>query len=108
MGGTILVSKGRGFATSTVDFDYLVERIRAELMPKHPSVVIAAYEPLDEGGMTFISLEALDRESYCFFVEAITKAEVKASTDVSYPKRSTLWRQLSDILRQDVRLVDSP
>lgn len=26
MGGTILVSKGNGFATNTVDFDYLAER----------------------------------------------------------------------------------
>ena len=48
MGGTILVSKGNGFATSTVDFDYLAERIRAELMSKDPSVLTAAYEPLDD------------------------------------------------------------
>ena len=46
MGGTISVSKGRGFALSTVDFDFLVARIRTELVSKHPSVVIAAFKPL--------------------------------------------------------------
>ncbi|NIA55064.1 hypothetical protein HAV22_15615 [Massilia sp. TW-1] len=108
MGGTILVSKGYGFATSTVDFDYLAERIRAELASKHPSVAKAAYEPLDDGGMTFLSLEALDGESFRDFLEATKQAEAKASTDASYPERSALWRQLSDVLCKDTRLVESP
>lgn len=107
MDGTILVSKGHGFATSTFDFDYLGERIRAELRSKHPLVAKAVYEPLDEGGMTFLSLEGLDGESFRFFLEATNQAEAKASTDASYAERSTLWRQLSDVLWKDARLVDS-
>jgi hypothetical protein len=107
MGGTILVSKGNGFATSTVDFDYLTERIRAELMWKDPSVLTAAYEPLDDGGMTFISLEALDDESYRIFVEATKQAELKASTDASFSTRSVLWRPLREMLQRDARLTGS-
>ncbi len=106
MGGTILVSKGNGFPTSTVDFDYLAGRIRAELMTKHPSVLTAAYEPVDDGGMTFLSLEALDGVSYCIFVEATEQAELKASTDASFSTRSTLWRQLLDMLQRDARMTD--
>lgn len=108
MGGTILVSKGHGFATSTVDFDYLADRIRAELISKHPSVVKAAYEPLDKGGMTFLSLEALDGQSFRFFLEATKQAEGRALSDASYLERSALWRQLSDLLEKDARLVESP
>ncbi len=107
MGGTILVSKGNGFATNTVDFDYLAERIRAELMTKHPLVLTAAYEPLDDGGMTFLSLEALDGESYRIFVEATKQAEFKASTNASFSTRATLWRQLHDMLQRDARLTGS-
>lgn len=107
MGGTILVSKGYGVATSTADFDYLAERIRAELTSKHPSVAKAAYEPLDEGGLTFLSLEPLDGESFRIFLEATKQAEAKASTDASYPKQSALWHQLSDVLKKDARLVES-
>lgn len=107
MGGTILVSKGNGFATNTVDFDYLAERIRAELKTKHPSVLTAAYEPLDDGGMTFLSLEALDGESYRFFVEAAKRAELIASTNASFSTRSKLWRQLHDMLQGDARLKGS-
>jgi hypothetical protein len=107
MGGTILVSKGNGFATSTVDFDYLAERIRAELLSKHPLVLAAAYAPLDDGGMTFLSLDAFDSEFYCIFVEATKQAELKASTDASFSTRSALWRQLYDILEGDERLRGS-
>ena len=101
------MSKGNGFATSTVDFDYLAERIRAELMSKDPSVLTAAYEPLDDGGMTFLSLEALDGESYRIFVEATIQAELKVSTDASFSARSELWRQLYDMLQTDARLTGS-
>lgn len=101
------MSKGHGFATSTVDFDYLTERIRAELRSKHPLVAKTAYEPVDEGGMTFLSLEGLDSESFHFFLEATKQAEAKASADASYPKRSRLWRQLSDALWKDARLAES-
>jgi hypothetical protein len=76
-------------------------------MSVRPSVAVAAYEPLDEGGMTFISLEALDGESYRCFVEATKRAESKASTDASFPKRSALWRQLYDMLLVDVRMSES-
>lgn len=107
MGGTILVSKGNGFATKTVDFDYLAERIRAELMSTYPSVLTVAFEPLDEGGMTFLSLEALDDEAYRIFVEATKQAELKASTDASFSTRSALWRQLHDMLQRDARLTGS-
>lgn len=107
MGGTILISKGNGFATNAVDFDYLAERIRAELMSKDPSVLTAVYEPLDDGGMTFLSLEALDGASYRIFVEATIQAELKASTDASFFAWSELWRQFHDMLQTDARLTGS-
>ena len=107
MGGTILISKGRGFATSTVDFLYLVERIRVELTSLCSSVVVAAYEPLDEGGMTFIDLEELDGVSYCCFVESAKKAESKALADEPSFERSSLWTQLSNMLHSDARLLES-
>jgi hypothetical protein len=107
MGGSILVSKGLGFATSTVNFDYLTERIRIELMSICPSVAIAAYEPVDEGEMPFISLEALDGKAYRCFVEATKIAEGKASSNPSFHERSVLWRQLLELLHKDARLSES-
>lgn len=106
MGGTILVSKGRGFATSTVDFDYLVERIRVELTSLYPTIAVAAYEPIDKGGMTFIALDELNSDSYRCFVEATKKAKSKASADALFPQRYILWHQLSDMLHSDVRLLE--
>jgi hypothetical protein len=57
--------------------------------------------------MTFLSLGTLDSESYRIFVQATKQAELKASTDASFSARSTLWRQLYDILQRDTRLTDS-
>lgn len=76
-------------------------------MTKHPSVLTAAYEPLDDDGMTFLSLEALDGVAYCIFVEAAEQAKLKASTNASFSTRSTLWRQFLDMLQRDARLTGS-
>jgi hypothetical protein len=70
-------------------------------MTKHPSVLTAGYEPLDDGGMTLFDV------SYCIFVEATAQAELKALTDASFSTLSTLWRQLLDMLQRDARLTDS-
>jgi hypothetical protein len=103
MGGSILVSKGRVFAISTSDFDYLAERIRPELSANDPSVAAVAYEAMDEGGMTFLCLHELDAKNYRMFVDASKRAQSKALIDGLFLKRPALWHTFLEMLEEDKR-----
>jgi hypothetical protein len=84
MAGTIIISRGVGLPTGTLLFDYLGENIRARLQSTGQSVIAKAYEPMDEGGMTFITLDELDPLEFAQFLNAVRssfEAENSAGRD---------------------------
>lgn len=103
MAGTILVTDERGLAISTVEFDYLVECIRGAFLQEDQSVAELVYEPLDEGGMTFISAVELDELSYPVFAETVWRAYVASKGTASFSRFEARWKELLEIIEQDPR-----
>lgn len=106
MSGTIIVSPGHGVATSTVNFDYLVERIRQSFDAVDDEVVSEIYEPMDQGGMTYISLADLSQGKFNSFVRAVMRAHSLAASEESYHKFSAVWEELLAKLKVDSRCLD--
>jgi hypothetical protein len=105
MGGSILVSEGQGLATSTVDFIYFAERIRRELSAEEAPAVAAAYEAMDEGGMTFLCLDELDAGAYRIFADAAGRARDRAMADGSFATLAVHWQALIETLEADARYL---
>lgn len=103
MAGTILVDDDSGLATSTVEFDYLVERIRHAFTKDDERFLQQIYEPLDEGGMTFISLTDTGVEGFRAFVRAAKQACSRAATEEGFAQHRKQWADLLDILERDPR-----
>lgn len=103
MAGTILVGEKCGLATSTVEFDYLVERIRHAFTEGDEKFVQKIYEPLDAGGMTFISLSEAGVDGFRAFVRAAKQACSLAAVEDGYAQHSKHWVELLHILECDPR-----
>jgi len=103
MSGTILVAEKAGLATSTSDFDYLAEKIRAAFLPEHESIKSAVFEPLDEGGMTFISAADLESKEFQAFARAVKDASVTAMVEPIAEPRRDYWMELCKLLEKDSR-----
>jgi hypothetical protein len=103
MAGTILITEKEGLATSTVEFDYLVERIRHAFLPEDSEIVSAIYEPLDEGGMTFISAADLGDDKFQTFVRAVRRAYAMSAQEASFHDHKDRWIELIKILDKDQR-----
>ncbi|MBU0600798.1 MAG: hypothetical protein KKD25_00135 [Gammaproteobacteria bacterium] len=103
MAGTILISDDQGLAISTVEFDYLVECIRGSFLPEDQSVAELVYEPLDEGGMTFISAVELDEHSYPIFAETVRRACATSRGAASFSRFEARWKEFLEIIEQDPR-----
>ncbi|QWT22147.1 hypothetical protein KPL74_09080 [Bacillus sp. NP157] len=106
MSGTIIFSPGHGVATSTINFDYLVERIRQSFDASDGDVISEIYDPLDQGGMTYISLADLSQEKFNAFVRAVRRAYSLAASDGSYHKFTVAWEELLAKLRADTRYLE--
>jgi hypothetical protein len=107
MSGTIIFSPGHGVATSTVNFDYLVERIRQSFDASDRDVAAEIYDSLDQCGMTYISFAELNQEKFNAFVRAVERAHSLAASDRSYGRFSTVWQELLAKLRTDSRCQEN-
>ena len=103
MGGSIFVSEDRSLDMSTVDFIDFAERIRRELSAEEASALAPAYEAMDEGGMTFLSVDELDAAAFRIFVDAAGRARARAMTDGSFATRAAHWQALIGMLEADAR-----
>jgi hypothetical protein len=106
MAGTILIAEEKVLATSTNDFDYLVERIRHSFLPEDASFLSEIYDPLDTGGMTFISLIEQEAVGFNAFVRTSKRAYHKATIEETFWKRKELWDELLNMLKADPRYAD--
>jgi hypothetical protein len=103
MAGTILVDDDCGLATSTIEFDYLVERIRQAFAKNDEKFMQEIYEPLDEGGMTFISLTDTGVDGFRAFVRAAKQACSRAAAEEGFAQHRKQWTELLEILERDPR-----
>jgi len=103
MAGTILISDNIGLATSTVEFDYLVERIRRAFDAGEEQLVSEIYEPLDEGGMTYISVADKGEEVFRSFGNAVMRAYSTSKSEVSFSSYKERWLELISLIKSDPR-----
>jgi hypothetical protein len=106
MGGSIIVAKQNSVIMRTVDFDYLVERIRGAF-PQDADAVkakVQIYEPFDLGGMAFIVLDDQDARGFNIFYQAAEQARsLAAREEEAFARLEPLWNKLLTSLRWDPR-----
>jgi hypothetical protein len=61
--------------------------------------------PLDEGGMTFISLPEVGSEGFRAFARAVRLACSRAPAEAGFEQHEKRWAELLDILERDPRNV---
>lgn len=103
MAGTILVNDQSGLGTSTFEFDYLVERIRQAFAKDEEGFLQEIYRPLDEGGMTFVSLSQVGSDGFRAFARAARLACSRAATEEGFEHHRARWAELLHILERDPR-----
>jgi len=104
MAGAFLINQINGISMSGVEFTHITEAIRDLLKNQSQESLEAAYRPMDEGGMDFVSLKALDRKQFAAFYDAACKAygnEQRKSLDSPF---KISWQNLLDCLATDPRL----
>ena len=103
MAGAILVAENRGVAFSSLEFDYIIERIRSHFGDGEERVRDAIYSPVDAGGMSFISLREQDHAGFNAFARAASIAydDERKSQRLSAHMKS--WDELMSALRSDAR-----
>ncbi|MCP1571690.1 hypothetical protein J2S30_000069 [Herbaspirillum rubrisubalbicans] len=104
MGGSIFISDSAQIALSTRQFDYVVERVRAQLNPSEMDVIEKVYLPLDEQGMMFISAESLNAQEFSTFSKAVLKAKTAAQDEELFSRFEEVWKEVLEVLQQDPRL----
>lgn len=103
MAGAIIIADKRGVSMSGLAFQHIIGAIRPIIRARDEPLAEQIWEPIDEGGMDFVSLEFLDRDSYRVFCESVRDAserDLKANPDSVF--RST-WGELLDSLSTDPR-----
>jgi len=103
MAGSIFVSSETLLSLSSVQFDYLVEKIRAVALEVDKTYWSQIFEPMDEGGMSFISLEQQDISGFSVFCSAVTLAKEKSEAASAEGHYLALWNRLTTLLQQDSR-----
>lgn len=103
MAGAILLGIGNGVSLKSVDFDYIVEKIRLNFREAESAIREEIYSPVDDGGLSFISLEEQDSDGFNAFVRAASSAyeqELKAQPLSSH---RFSWEELMKALESDPR-----
>ena len=106
MAGTILINDTISVAMSGVEFEHVVEAIRPFLSAKNSAIVDEAYNPLDEGGMDFISVETLNIEDFNVFCDAALSAFGDEMTKNSITEFQSVWNEVLSNLNSDPRRAE--
>lgn len=101
MAGSIIIAPGKGVALNSQGFDLIVSAIRKKLIVSAPDVIEDIFDPLDSGGMTFISVSASTPSEFMHFYEAAKSAfsEWNQSSQGAFPE----WQELIEKLAADER-----
>lgn len=103
MAGAILVAGNTGVSLNSLDFDYIIEKIRPRFNDGENFIMEQIYSPVDEGGMSFISLKEQNDDGFNAFLRAASIAyEIELKEQPLSAHRSS-WDELIMVLRSDSR-----
>lgn len=103
MAGAILVSDKNGVSLNSLDFDYIIEKIRPHFQVGEELLREEIYSPVDEGGMSFISLKEQSDEGFKAFLRATSLALEHDEREQAFSARKKSWEELVMMLRADPR-----
>lgn len=101
MGGSVIVAKGEILSMNTRAFDHVVEKIRPHFQLINNKALDLAYEPMDQGAMTFISLDEANGEDFRDFCKAFSLAKLEC--EKSPTGYDVWWDRLGALLEKDPR-----
>jgi len=90
-----------GVSLNSLDFDYIIEKIR--LKNSENLVRDEIYSPVDDGGMSFISLKEQDSDGFNVFVRAALIAYESEISEHPLSSHRSSWDELMTALRSDPR-----
>lgn len=103
MAGAILVANNVGVSMNSVDFDYITEKIRSNFNKEEAAIREEIYSPVDDGGLSFISLTEQSDNGFNAFVRAASIAYESELKERPKPERWKCWDELMRTLRADPR-----
>jgi hypothetical protein len=103
MAGAILLAENNGVSLNSLDFDHIIEKIRPNFRDSEDLVRDEIYSPVDDGGMSFISLKEQSPDGFnAFFRAALIAYESETGEQPLSSYRSS-WDELMTALRSDPR-----
>lgn len=103
MAGAILVSAKNSLSFNSLDFDHIIEKIRPHFRDVDELVRAAIYSPVDEGGMSFISLKEQSTDGFNAFLQAAALGLESDLREQPLSARKNSWDALMAMLRADPR-----
>lgn len=107
MAGAILVADKKGVSLSSVDFDYILEKTRTFFRDTEAAVRDEIFCPIDEGGMSFISMKDQGGEGFKAFLRATTLAFEQENKESPRSVHRAAWESLVQALQSDARASES-
>ena len=102
MSGTIIIAEKNMLDMNTLAFDHIVEKVRPHFDSFNSPAMNRAYEPMDQGGMTFIDLSEASQNDFRDFCRATTQAKLMCSQNAPTPY-DVWWDRLWALLSKDPR-----
>ena len=103
MAGAILISENNGVSLKSLDFDYIIEKIRPHFGVDEDLVREEIYSPVDDGGMSFISLKEQNDDGFNAFFRAASIVYESELREQPLSARRSSWDELMMALRSDPR-----
>ena len=103
MAGAIFISKELRLPVSTSQFDYFVKHLEDAFLSDEQDIRKEVFRPFEEGGMDFITAEALDVGAFGKFCAAVSRAYQSARSKEAFPVYQPLWEDLQKRIRADIR-----
>ena len=92
---------------SGLAFDHILAAIRPIVGSHDVGLVKQIWEPVDEGGMDFISVKHLNREEYDLFYRSVRDAYARELEGNPDAPLKPVWEELIDMLAADARAQSS-
>ena len=107
MAGAILLAENNGVSLNSLDFDHIIEKIRPNFRDSEDLVRDEIYSPVDDGGMSFISLKEQNSDGFNAFVRAALIAYESEISEQPLSSHRSSWDELMTALRSDPRTENS-
>lgn len=103
MAGEILLAENKGVSFNSLDFDHIIEKIRPNFRAGEDLVRDEIYSPVDDGGMSFISLKEQGADGFNAFFRAASIAYESEIGERPLSPHKSSWDELMMTLRDDPR-----